>query len=788
MHLKESEIDPVHRSSFLQFVRTYELPVLFLSFVLSLCGAFFLEASFVAALSLAFSLGCSILICQRMHRQGVVYTAIILSFALLIGASAGLGLFAELSMTARFMAAVVILLLFVGFSLASLDCLQRQDPGEASLEARDSFMQRVFNSLPVGVSVCLDSGESVFTNMRWAEFTSQRSERILLKDSTGESRHLENGWDSLVQVLAECDLSSAYQSLELVSGDDLKHQFSLFSMALHLDHLGEDGFLHLLIDETATAQYKAAHLIDERRLNLALQSASMGIWEQDVADGCVHLDANALQFLNIDQDVYNDETDYCDQLVHPDDHETLKDRTDAVRDGRETSVCLEYRIINSKGDCRWIQDFVQAVDRNAEGLATKMLGTLQDITERKQVEIDLQIAKEKAEQASEAKSEFVAMVSHEIRTPLNAIIGLSSFLVESKLNPDDQELVESIDSSAKNLLRLVNDVLDFSKIEANRMELEVNEFPLISFIEESLRLFRGNAESKGLKLSSEVVDLADTFVLADMTRLRQVLNNLLGNALKFTDEGGVHVHVRRCWLKDIPVEHRPEVGALIGYLDRPDCDYIEISVEDTGIGVAAEQVDKLFEAFTQADRSISRLYGGTGLGLTICKSLVQAMGGAIWLEQGEKAGSVFRFVVRAKLFNPDLDEETGEVLEFVDKADAFARPSRILVVGRKQSSLEVVKYLNTLNLDPKHARNFRVDDPQVENEAFTTVLVSLEYRDEAFEFIRQILMRNDARPPQRIIGFASDGVVVPVSEAKQIGVHAVIAVPSESDQLSDVLV
>jgi signal transduction histidine kinase/CheY-like chemotaxis protein len=293
--------------------------------------------------------------------------------------------------------------------------------------------------------------------------------------------------------------------------------------------------------------------------------------------------------------------------------------------------------------------------RNEAGAIENFIAMLADITARVETENYLRHAKEEADAASRAKSEFLASMSHEIRTPMNGVIGMTSLLLETPLSADQLDCVNTIRTSGDALLAIINDILDFSKIESGKMELEQRPFELAPCLEEALDLFAVQAAAKRIDLAYFVEPEVPAWIVSDPTRLRQVVVNFVNNAVKFTPHGRVSLEVGLADASRPPMRAGATSAAArtdVPWTDEAGTCLLEVAIRDTGIGIPPEKQQRLFQPFSQVDSSTTRKYGGTGLGLVICRRLCELMGGYIRVESTPGHGSVFTFTIQVRPASP----------------------------------------------------------------------------------------------------------------------------------------
>ena len=426
----------------------------------------------------------------------------------------------------------------------------------------------------------------------------------------------------------------------------------------------------------------------------------------------------------------------------------------------------EIRLQRRDGSVIWVIQNATLVD-DGDGRSPVIESTFIDITERKNAEAEQQQAKEAAEAANRAKSEFLANMSHEIRTPMNGVLGMTELALDTDLTPEQRECLVMVKASADSLLTVINDILDFSKIEAGKLDLESIEFSLRDSLDATVKCLALRAGQKGLQLNCDVKTDVPERLVGDPSRLRQILMNLTGNAIKFTDQGGVTLRVER--------ESGERNNACLHF-----------SVTDTGIGIPADKQAAIFQPFTQADGSTARRYGGTGLGLTISRRLVEIMGGRLWVESVPGQGSTFHFSVRFGVGRP------SERTALAPQAALEATP--VLVVDGNATSRRILQeMLTSWHMKPSLAEGPGMALRCLERAAdlgqpYSLVLVDANLPEmDGFTFIEQV-RQNPRLAGATLVMLHSAGERGDAARCRELGVAAYLAKPvGQSELLNSIL-
>jgi PAS domain S-box-containing protein len=535
--------------------------------------------------------------------------------------------------------------------------------------------------------------------------------------------------------------------------------------------LGRDGLpqQYVAIRTDITDRKRAEHELANQRAFFERISETLGegLYAQDPDGRCTYMNAEAERLLGWTRA----------EMIGRNVHDTLHTTAEGLSIPRHE--CPIHLKVQENGEAHLddqhfmrkdgsifpvvlVSKTLYAPDGHAEGTVV----AFQDISTRLEAQAAILKAKEDAEQASRVKGNFLANMSHEIRTPLNGIIGMTGLALDTELNDEQREYVSMVKSSADALLDIVNDILDFSKIEAGRMDIEHIEFSLEKMLRETLKGLALRAHQKKLELMLRVEHDVPERLVGDPGRLRQVLINLVGNAIKFTERGEIEVTVRRV---NDPAQRQAE---------------LRFSVRDTGIGIAPDKVERVFESFTQADTSTTRRYGGTGLGLTISSQLVQLMGGRLGVDSTLGQGSTFHF----QLSMPVVAIETGRERSArglnglpVLIADDNATNRRLLSETLKSWRMRPIAVANARDALAEFERAAAADKP------YPLALIDLQMPDmSGFELVES-LSRNHTEVGATVMMLTSEGQRGHGARCRELGVASYLVKPISQSELFDAI-
>ena len=506
-----------------------------------------------------------------------------------------------------------------------------------------------------------DTGRLQYVNENACRSLGFSHEELLLKKIMDfDPNFPEAGWPDLVKQLRAGEILT-FESRHMARDGRI---FPVEITAKYIEYADRGSVVAFAKDIAQRKEMEIALREREEYFRAVFDNAGVGIANTDAESKFIQVNDQFLDFIGYSWDEARNMTP--NDVIHPDYLEKSDTLIQEQIAGKIDFFRQEFRFIRKDGNERWA-DVRSAPIHNTDGGFLASVTTVTDMTERKRAEEEIRRSKEEAEEATRAKSDFLANMSHEIRTPMNAVIGMAHLALQTELTRKQEDYVKKIQLSANNLLGIINDILDFSKIEAGKMDMEAVDFGLDGVLDNIATVAGVKAQEKELELLIDLASDVPTALVGDALRLGQVLINLCNNAVKFTDSGGeIKIVVR--------LHERKEDQARLRF-----------SVEDSDIGMTPKQVGKLFQAFSQADTSTTRKYGGTGLGLTISKSLVERMGGEIWVESEPGKGSEFIFTADFGLAN---EVKRNQLVPAPD-----LRGMRVLVVDDNASSRDIFQGL-----------------------------------------------------------------------------------------------
>jgi two-component system, sensor histidine kinase and response regulator len=520
------------------------------------------------------------------------------------------------------------------FSVALARDITERKRTEEALRESEQRWRSLTEALPHLVWSATPDGACDYFSMQWTEFTGVPEihllgwqwMEVLHPDDREPTRQL---WTNAVAGYGPYDVEYRVRRT-----DGEYRWFKTRGVPI----LGSDGLGHrrddgnvfkwfgTCTDITDLRRTEEALRESEERFRGTFENAGAGIAHTDPTGRLLRVNEKFCAIVGYPREELLQKT--FQDITHPDDLTNSLGSLAVLMRGESAVVRHEKRYVRKDGSVVWVELFT-SLQRDAAGQPAYAIAVVQDISERRRLDAELRRAKEMAESANRAKDEFLANVSHEIRTPMNAILGMTELALDTPLTDEQRQSLTTVKSAADNLLGIINDLLDFSKIEAGKLELDPADFSLRAALGDTLRALAVRAHRKGIELIHQVrPDVPDDLV-GDAGRLRQVLLNLIGNAIKFTNAGEVEVRV--------------EVGVEVA--DTPVAEQVALrfTVRDTGIGIPKDEQDRIFQAFEQEDTSTTRRYGGTGLGLTIASQLVTLMAGTITVDSEPGRGSTFAF-------------------------------------------------------------------------------------------------------------------------------------------------